>query len=40
MKSDVCKIENGTLDLALILKESEKVAVFNDLDAKQTLQLR
>ena len=25
MKSNVCKIENGTKDLAAILKESEKV---------------
>ena len=40
MKSNVCKIENGTKDLAAILKESEKVAVYNDLDHKQTLHLR
>ena len=40
MKSDVCKIENGTLDLGLILKESEKVAVYNKLNEKQTNQLR
>ena len=40
MKSNVCKIENGTKDLAAILRESEKVAVYNDLSHKQTLQLR
>ena len=40
MKSNVCKIENGIQDLEAILKESEKVAVYNELDHKQTLQLR
>ena len=40
MKSNVCKICNGTLDLDAILKESEKVAVYNQLNEKQTLQLR
>ena len=40
MKSNVCKIENGTKDLAAILKESEKVAVYNELTHKQTMQLR
>ena len=40
MKSNVCKIENGTKDLAAILRESEKVAVYNELTHKQTLQLR
>ena len=40
MKSNVCKIENGTKDLASILRESEKVAVYNELTHKQTLQLR
>ena len=40
MKSNVCKIENGTKDLEVILKESEKVAVYNELTHKQTLQLR
>ena len=40
MNSNVCKIENGTKDLAAILKESEKVAVYNELTHKQTLQLR
>ena len=40
MKSNVCKIEKGTKDLEAILRESEKVAVYNELDHKQTLQLR
>ena len=40
MRSNVCKIENGSADLELILKESEKVAVYNELDTKQTLRLR
>jgi hypothetical protein len=40
MKSNVCKIENGTKDLAAILCESEKVAAYNELTHKQTLQLR
>lgn len=40
MKSNVCKIDNGTKDLEAIFKESEKVAVYNDLDQKQTLHLR
>ena len=40
MKSNVCKIENGIKDLDLILRESEKVAVYNGLTHKQTLQLR
>ena len=40
MKSNVCKIENGTKDLDAILRESEKVAVYNELTHKQTLQLR
>lgn len=40
MKSNVCRIENGTKDLFAILKESEKVAVYNELTHKQTLQLR
>ena len=40
MKSNVCKIENGTNDLAAILKESEKVAVYNELTSKQSMQLR
>ena len=40
MKSNICKIEKGNKDLAAILKESEKVAVYNELNHKQTLQLR
>ena len=40
MKSGICKIENGTRDLAAILKESEKVAAYAGLDHKQSLQLR
>ena len=40
MISNVCKIEKGTNDLAEILLESEKVAVYNGLDKKQSLQLR
>ena len=40
MKSNVCKIEKGTQDLSAILKESEKVAVYNELNHKQTLHLR
>ena len=40
MKSNVCKIENGTKDLDLILKESERVAEYNGLTHKQSLQLR
>ena len=40
MKSNVCKIENGIKDLDAILKESEKVAIYNDLNHKQALQLR
>ena len=40
MKSNVCKIENGTKDLAAILKESERVAEYNGFSHKQSLQLR
>ena len=40
MKSNVCKIEKGTGDLDIILRESQKVAQYNDLDHKQTMQLR
>jgi hypothetical protein len=40
MKSNVCIIEKGTKDLDAILKESERVAVYNGLNHKQTLQLR
>ena len=40
MRSNVCKIEKGTRDLAAILKESERVAEYNGFTHKQTLQLR
>ena len=40
MKSNICKIEKGTKDLEAILKESERVAEYNDLTHKQSLQLR
>lgn len=40
MKSNVCKMEKGTKDLTAILNESEKVAAYNELTHKQTLQLR
>ena len=40
MKSNVCKIEKGNKDLEAIFKESEKVAEYNGLTHKQTLQLR
>ena len=40
MKSNICKINNGTADLSGILNESGKVAVYNGFDHKQSLQLR
>ena len=40
MRSNVCKIENGTKDLEAILVESERVAEYNGLSRKQSLQLR
>ena len=40
MISNVCKIEKGSKDLVAIFKESDKVAAYNNLDHKQTLQLR
>ena len=40
MRSNTCKIEKGFKDLGLILKECEKVAVYNELTNKQALQLR
>ena len=40
MISNVCKIEKGTKDLAAILKESEKVAIYNEFTHKQSLHLR
>lgn len=40
MQSNICKIEKGSLNADQIFLESEKVARYNDLDHKQTLQLR
>lgn len=40
MKSNICKIEKGTKDLDAILKESEKVAIYNEFTHKQSLHLR
>ena len=40
MRSNVCKIEKGIRDFSAILKESEKVAIYNELSQKQALQLR
>lgn len=40
MRSNICKIEKGTRDLDAILKESERVAEYNGLTHKQSLQLR
>ena len=40
MKSNVCKIENGIQDLDAILRESEKVAIYNELDPTQPMHLR
>ena len=40
MVSNICKIEKGTNDLDTILKESERVAIYNGFNQKQTLQLR
>ena len=40
MRSNVCKIEKGTRDLDSILRESQKVAEYNELTHKQALQLR
>ena len=40
MRSNICKIEKGTKDLAAILAESERVAEYNGLSHKQALQLR
>ena len=40
MKSNICKIEKGTKDLAAILNESDRVAGYNSLTHKQSLQLR
>ena len=40
MKSNVCEIEKGTTVLDDILRESERVALYNDLGHKEALQLR
>ena len=40
MRSNICKIEKGTKDLAAILEESERVAEYNGLTQKQSFQLR
>lgn len=40
MRSNVCKIENGTRDLEAIFKECERVGQYNELTHKQALQLR
>lgn len=40
MKSNVCKIETGIHDQEAIFQELEKVAVYNNLTHKQTLQMR
>lgn len=40
MKSNTCKIAKGTTVLDDIFKESEKVAIYNALNHKETLQLR
>ena len=40
MRSNICKIEKGTRDLAAILVESERVAEYNGLSHKQSMQLR
>jgi len=36
MKSDVCKLNNDTISLQNALKEAEKIAVYNEFDAKQS----
>lgn len=40
MKSNVCKIEKGSFDLAPILSETEKVTEYNGLSAKDALRIR
>ena len=40
MRSNVCKLEKGTKSLDAIFHESEKVAVYNELNHKEALQLR
>lgn len=40
MKSNVCKIDKGKRDLVAVFKEAERVAEYNHLTHKQSLQLR
>ena len=40
MISNICKIKKGTGDLEAIFREAQKVAVYNELTNKQTMQLR
>ena len=40
MKSNVCKLEKGNKDLAVVFNECEKVAEYNNLTHKQALHLR
>ena len=40
MKTNICRIGRGETDLANILNEIEKAAVYNELDDKQSLRLR
>ena len=40
MKSNVCKIAKGEVDLSNLLDETEKVATYNELTEKNALTLR
>ena len=40
MESNVCKIKKGESDLSLLLEETEKVAVYNELTGEKALSLR
>ena len=40
MQSNICKIEKGSQNMDQIFRECEKVARYNELDHKQTLQMR
>ncbi|MBQ3551548.1 MAG: hypothetical protein IJA35_00090 [Clostridia bacterium] len=40
MKSNICQIEKGEANLRAILKETDKVAVYNELKPKSALRLR
>lgn len=40
MKSNVCNIKNNSDSFDVIMKECEKVAVYNELDKKQSMHLR